>query len=333
MSHAETLQNSSWQKALADLITDPKELLKLLELDTNLLADIEAAGQLFPLRLPREYVSRIEKGNIHDPILKQILPIGKELKLSPFYTTDPLEEQKYNPMPGLLHKYHGRVLITLTGACAIHCRYCFRRHFPYAENQPGKNGLKKIIDYILEDSTINEVILSGGDPLAVNDALLEEFSGYLDSVGHVKRLRIHTRLPIILPSRITDRLLNWLNNLQQQAVIVFHINHPKEINREVREALLKLRAENATLLNQAVLLKDINNHINILKELSEQLFAAGVLPYYLHILDKVQGAEHFDIDQKLAIDLHRDLRMNLPGYLVPKLVREEAGQMCKTWVV
>jgi len=332
MSNSSLQSKPSWQKALADLITDPEELWDLLELDKKLLPEANQAVTKFSLRIPRTYVGRIEKGNINDPLLKQILPLGVELKQLSGYTQDPLEEKKANIIPGLLHKYHGRVLITLTSACAIHCRYCFRRHFAYTNNQLGKKNFQQIIQYIEQDKTLNEVILSGGDPLAVNDQLLWELSEALNKLSHVKRLRIHTRLPIILPSRITDSLLTWFDQLQQHAIVVFHVNHFKELDHEVSSALMKLYQTGVTLLNQAVLLKGINDEVDILVRLSEQLFAARVMPYYLHVLDKVEGAHHFDVEEQTARKLHEQLCLRLPGYLVPKLVREEAGAGSKTWL-
>lgn len=319
----------SWQEALADLITDPKELLALLELDSHLLTSAHAAARSFPLKVPRSFVARMQKGNPDDPLLKQVLPLGIELKKVQGYEPDPLQEAKANPVPGLLHKYHGRVLITLTGACAVHCRYCFRRHFPYAENNPGRTGWQKIFNYIGQDETISEVILSGGDPLVMSDYLLKQFSDQLAAIPHVKRLRIHTRLPIVLPERITAELIEWMSQLTLQLVVVVHCNHAKEINQEVKEALSALRQISVPLFNQAVLLRGINDDAKTLIALSETLFAAGVLPYYLHVLDKVQGAAHFDLPLTRAQTLHRELVHSLPGYLVPRLVCEEPGEKAK----
>lgn len=320
----------SWQEALSDLITDPKELLALLELDTALLPAAELAAQSFPLKVPRGYLARMQKGNPDDPLLQQILPLGLELStLWAGYDTDPLQESRANPIPGLLHKYHGRVLITLTSACAIHCRYCFRRHFPYKENNPGKSGWEKIFAYIKHDTSISEVILSGGDPLAVSDALLKNFSDELSLISHVNILRLHTRFPVVLPERITAELLQWLTQLKLTPVIVLHVNHPNEINAPVRDALLILRQAGIQVLNQAVLLKGINDSAETLIALSQTLFSAGVLPYYLHRLDKVQGAAHFDVDLARAQELHAAIRNKLPGYLVPRLAWEEPGGQSK----
>jgi EF-P beta-lysylation protein EpmB len=320
----------AWQEALSDLITDPKELLTLLELDHSWLHAAEMAAKQFPLKVPRQFVSRMQKGNPNDPLLKQVLPLGMELQFIPGYSSDPLQEVKANVIPGMLHKYNSRILITLTSACAIHCRYCFRRHFPYASNNPGTQGLKKIFDYIEKNNSINEVILSGGDPLAVNDQLLNYISQSLNDIPHVKRLRIHTRLPVVLPERVTPTLTAWLNQLRQNCIIVIHANHPQEISTEVTTALLQLHEANATMLNQTVLLKGINDDASVLSTLSEKLFLAKVLPYYLHVLDKVQGAAHFDIDLHRAYNLHKELCDHLPGYLVPRLVQENPGEPSKT---
>ncbi len=322
----------TWQQALADLITDPGELLSLLELDPALYQEAMQAVQSFPLKVPRGYVKRMQKGNLHDPLLQQVLPLGLELIQVPGYDLDPLHESETNPVPGLLHKYHGRVLITLTSACAIHCRFCFRRHFPYDENNPGKRGWEKIFAYLAKDPSISEVILSGGDPLAVSDHLLQSFTQQLTLIPHIKRLRIHTRLPIVLPERITPSLLDWLTHLTLEPVIVVHTNHPQEINEEVEAALSLLKRASIHVLNQSVLLKGVNDEALILALLSEKLFAAGVLPYYLHLLDKVQGAAHFDLLHERAQTLHRELSAMLPGYLVPRLVCEEAGRPGKVLV-
>jgi EF-P beta-lysylation protein EpmB len=320
----------SWQKGLSDLITDPKELITLLELDPALLEAANAAVRLFPLKVTRELVARMEKGNPNDPLLQQIFPIASELIEVPGYESDPLKENQANPIPGLLHKYENRVLITLTSACGVNCRFCFRRHFPYEENNPGRRGWEKMIAYIKEHQAINEVILSGGDPLSVSDKLLKQFSDQLTAVSHIKRLRIHTRLPIVLPTRVTDELIAWIQQLKFAVIIVIHMNHPNEMTESVQIALQRLRNAGATLFNQSVLLKGVNADVDTLIALSETLFAAGVLPYYLHVLDKVQGAAHFDLPLKTAKKLHAEISKHLPGYLVPKLVREDAGEFAKT---
>ena len=319
-----------WQEALADLITDPGELWAILGLDHSLLSAARAAAGVFPLRVPRGFAARMERGNVNDPLLRQVLPLGLELEPAAGYTKDILRESGANPVPGLLHKYPSRVLVTLTSACAVHCRYCFRRFFPYEDNNPGRAGWTNIIQYIQADPAINEVILSGGDPLSVNDSLLRDFTDRVSAVPHIKRLRIHTRFPIMLPERITDSFIAWANSLPLQLVMIVHVNHPREINTEVSAMLQRLRAAGITLLNQSVLLKGVNDDAKTLAELSESLFASGVLPYYLHTLDKVEGAAHFDVNIDTARQIHATVNQMLPGYLVPRLVCEIPGELSKT---
>ncbi|MDR3478152.1 MAG: EF-P beta-lysylation protein EpmB [Gammaproteobacteria bacterium] len=324
------LNNSTlWQKALVNAITDPEELLTLLELDASLLSAAQSAAQLFPLKIPREFVSRIEKNNLNDPLLRQIMPLGEELLQVQGYKEDPLEEAKVNPIPGLLHKYVGRVLLTFIGTCAINCRYCFRRHFPYTENNPGRTGWERALNYISEDKSIHEVILSGGDPLVANDRTLQTFSDKLNLIPHIKRLRIHSRIPVILPERITPDFIAWLTQLKQKPVLVIHCNHPQEINALVKEAIFALSQAGITLLNQSVLLKGVNDNADTLVALSEALFEIGVQPYYLHALDKVQGTAHFDLEREIAQSLHWEMSQRLSGYLVPKLVYEQPGAPSK----
>lgn len=318
-----------WQQAMADLITDPHELLQILQLDAAWLPAAKAAAKVFPLRVPRSFVARMAQNDLDDPLLKQVLPIGAELLDVPGYSNDPLKEEPANVLPGLLHKYKGRVLVTLTSACAIHCRYCFRRAFPYEDNNPGRAGWQHIVDYIQQDSTIHEVILSGGDPLAVNDQMLGQFIALIDAIPHVTRIRFHTRLPIMLPERITEEFIGLASTIRHKLVIVFHINHPQEINEEVSAAIARLKPV-ATLLNQSVILKGVNDNLETLVDLCESLFGIGVLPYYLHVLDKVAGAAHFDVPLATALKLHVGLQNTLSGYLVPRLVREDAGEGAKT---
>lgn len=325
-------KQQDWQTALADAITDPKTLLRELELDGQLADDVIAASQSFSLRVPRGFVARMEKGNPHDPLLLQVLTSPKELNKYPGYSKDPVNEKQVNPIPGVLHKYHGRVLFTLTGGCAINCRYCFRRHFPYTENTPNLKKWQRGLDYIAADTSIEEVIFSGGDPLIVKDKWLANLVEKLAQIPHLKRLRIHTRLPVVLPERITDDCIVWVTSTRLKPVIVIHSNHPREIDYTVEHALQKLNNVNAILLNQSVLLKNINDNADTLIELSQTLFDAGVLPYYLHLLDPVQGAAHFDVDEKIGKELIQQMMYHLPGYLVPKLVREIPQTPAKTMI-
>ncbi len=321
-----------WQAALINAVTDPRELLELLELDFAWLDQAKAAATLFPLKVPREFVSRMQKGNINDPLLRQVLPLGDEFKLVEGFEKDPLQEKTINPIPGLLHRYHGRVLLTLSGNCSINCRFCFRRHFPYAKNNPGTAGWQLALDYISCDETITEVILSGGDPLVVNDSQLHEFTEALSTIPHLKRLRIHSRMPIVLPERVTSELVALLTHTRLRPVMVVHCNHPQEITPAVSLAIKNLTSANITVLNQAVLLKDINNNADTLVALSEALFSSGILPYYLHVLDKVEGCAHFDLEREVAQNLHLQVTERLPGYLVPKLVCTQAGAAAKVRV-
>lgn len=322
----------AWQLSLKHAITDPEELLNLLELDSTYLPAAKAAAKLFPLKVPRGFVARMKKGDITDPLLRQVLPIGCEMEEIPGYQIDPLEEKNFNPVPGLLHKYRSRVLITLVGVCGVNCRFCFRRSFPYAENNPGKNGWDKIFDYIKHDPNICEVILSGGDPLVASDALLQAFTDQLAEIQHVSLLRIHSRIPIVMPERVTPEFIQWLSTLKQKPVLIVHCNHPQEINHEVKNALRSLSSIGITVLNQSVLLKNINDNAKTLIALSTALFACGVLPYYLHLPDKVKGTAHFDIEMTRAQALYSEISTELPGYLLPRLVCEEPGKRAKTLV-
>ncbi|HLQ26050.1 MAG TPA: EF-P beta-lysylation protein EpmB [Acidiferrobacterales bacterium] len=325
-------QASTWQIELAGAITDPAELLKALELSPAILPVASLTNRAFPLRVPHSYVSRMRKGDPNDPLLRQVLPLAREDLPAPGFSDDPVGDLTAMVIPGLLHKYHGRVLLITTGACAIHCRYCFRRQFPYLEANPAVDQWHAALNYIDADNSITEVILSGGDPLVLSDRRLQELSACLEKIPHVQRLRIHTRLPIVLPARVNNELLRWFKRMRLQSIIVVHANHANEINQEVREACRSLAQAGVTLLNQSVLLRGVNNHGEALVELSEALFRAGVLPYYLHLLDKVQGAAHFEVNECEARHLLQYLNARLPGYLVPRLVKEEAGMPGKTLV-
>lgn len=322
-------QATAWQKLLAQAISDPKELLEILDLPAHALPLGHLAGRQFALRVPRGYVARMRKGDPHDPLLRQVFPLHDEEMLLPGYVTDPVGDLTAMPVPGVLHKYHGRVLLVTTGACAIHCRYCFRRHFPYGDANPASHEWNAAVDYIASDITISEVILSGGDPLTLSDQRLASLAQRLSDISHLKRLRIHTRLPIVLPERIDEALLDWLRHCRLTPVMVIHANHRNEIDETVANALLRLTQAGVVLLNQSVLLHGVNNTVLALADLSERLFETGVIPYYLHLLDKVQGASHFDVKISQAQQLMGELRNCLPGYLVPRLVEERSGAASK----
>jgi EF-P beta-lysylation protein EpmB len=313
-----------WQSALAEAIGSVEELLDLLQIDSGQRPATAIPGD-FPLRVPHSFAARMKTGNINDPLLRQVLPLPAESATVPGYLPDPLAERAAMATPGLLHKYHGRALLTVTGACAIHCRYCFRRHFPYSDANPVAAHREQALAYLRSHGEISEVILSGGDPLVLPDRRLRELAAQLAAIAHIQTLRLHTRLPIVLPARIDTQLLDWLGNHPGRKVMVLHCNHPNEINAEVAAAMQELAHAGVTLLNQSVLLAGINDSAAILKDLSESLFTAGVLPYYLHQLDRVQGAAHFEVTDTRARELLQQLHATLPGYLVPRLVREIPG--------
>jgi EF-P beta-lysylation protein EpmB len=321
-----------WQQALADAITDPAELCSVLGLDAALAGPAFAAARDFPLRVPRGYVARMRYGDPRDPLLLQVLPGAAELVQAADFAADPVGDLESSAAPGLLHKYHGRALVIATGACAVHCRYCFRRHFPYAEQSALRHGWQPVIAKLRAGPQIQEVILSGGDPWSLSDRRLAQLTDALQELPHVRRLRVHTRYPVVLPERVDAGLLAWLARIPLQKVVVIHANHANEVDAHVRRACTDLTAAGATVLNQSVLLAGINDSVAALADLSESLFAARVLPYYLHLLDRVQGAAHFEVDEPRALALHRVLAARLPGYLVPKLVREIAGAPAKTAV-
>lgn len=324
-------QEQNWQSQLSDLITDPLELLNLLELSTDqLLSGAILASEKFKLRVPRAFVEKMSIGDPLDPLLLQVLPHHLELKEHPEFVTDPLGEEAANQMAGVLHKYQSRFLLTLTGACAIHCRYCFRRHFPYQENLPKNDDWPHIKQYIEQNPLINEVILSGGDPLTLSNRKLALWLERLASLPQIKILRIHSRVPVVIPNRIDEELISILKNSRLRIVVVIHSNHAAELDDFTCSKLLQLSEHHITVLNQAVLLKGVNDSAKTLHELSFRLFEARVMPYYLHVLDKVKGAQHFDLRSSEIDQIYSDVLASLPGYLVPKLVREIAGEKNKT---
>lgn len=329
-----TWQSKTWQEELSELITRPEDLFDLLELDPVLLPAAKQAARLFPFRATRSFVSRMRAGDPNDPLLRQVLPIGEELEPeNSSFSTDPLEESKFNPVSGIVHKYAGRVLLITSPQCAINCRYCFRRHFDYSANSPSRKEWQDALEYIRLDDTIEEVILSGGDPLAAPDRQLEWLLLELAGISHVTRLRIHSRLPIVLPSRITPELMAIIQSSRLQAVMVVHANHANEMDDEVGEALKRMKSAGMTVLNQSVLLNGVNDSAKVLASLSKVLFAHGVLPYYVHMLDPVKGAAGFRVEPSRARAIYRELLTQLPGYLVPKLVKEVPGAASKTPVI
>ena len=319
-----------WQALWRDAVRDPRELLALLGLEQLGGRLSEAAAAQFPLRVPRGFVARMRPGDPADPLLRQVLPVLDEERIVPGFALDAVGDGQARRGGGVIHKYNGRALLIATGSCAIHCRYCFRRHFPYAADTAAAAGWREAVALVAGDDSIHEVILSGGDPLALADHKLAELTDALRAIPHICRLRIHTRLPIVLPERVDAGLLAWLYALPWPVAIVVHANHAREFDASVDAAMAALRATGATLLNQAVLLRGVNDSVEALAELCERSHAAGVLPYYLHQLDRVAGSAHFEVADDRALALHAALSARLPGYLVPRLVREIAGEPGKT---
>ncbi|VEI58144.1 KamA family protein [Pasteurella multocida] len=322
-------EEQSWTDLLANAISDPKLLLNTLNLPAEAFEKDIVARRLFPLRVPLPFVQRMEKGNPKDPLFLQVMSSADEFIQVEGFTTDPLEEQEA-VVPSVLHKYHNRLLLMVKGGCAVNCRYCFRRHFPYADNKGNKVNWQKALDYIAIRPEIEEVIFSGGDPLMAKDHELNWLIKNLENIPHLQRLRIHTRLPVVIPQRITPELCKMLSESRFQTVLVTHINHPNEIDTTLSAAIFKLKQAGVVLLNQSVLLKNINDDAQILKQLSDKLFSINILPYYLHLLDKVEGASHFYIEDEKALNIYKILQSITSGYLVPKLAREIAKEPNKT---
>jgi len=323
------LESEPWQHELARAVTDPAELLRLLDLDSARLPQVQMKGARFPLRVPRYFVELMRRGDPFDPLLAQVLPLAVEEQPIVGYLQDPVDDMAASQQHGILKKYHGRALMITTGACAVHCRYCFRRHFPYAENSVLRHW-RVALATLGELPDINELILSGGDPLSLSDARIRQLLEEAHKLPQLQRLRIHTRLPVVLPGRVTTELAGLLSESRLQTVVVIHANHPREITPSLRRAMRKLASGGTILMNQSVLLKSVNDDADTLAELSEALFGAGVMPYYLHLLDPVEGAAHFEVPLVRAERLLEALRSRLPGYLVPRVVRELPGEPHKT---
>ncbi|WP_421574650.1 EF-P beta-lysylation protein EpmB [Stenotrophomonas maltophilia] len=318
-----------WQQRWREAIRDPRELLRQLGLDpVELGVSDEAAGQ-FAVRVPQGFAARMRHGDRHDPLLRQVLPITDELRIVPGFSLDAVGDGAAKKATGVIQKYRGRALLVTTGSCAINCRYCFRRHFDYGTENAAREGWRDAVDAIAQDPDIDEVILSGGDPLSLATHKLVELTQALRQIPHLRRLRIHSRLPVVLPERVDDELMQWLGSLPWPVAFVIHANHANEFDATVDAAMARLREAGATLLNQAVLLRGVNDSIEALQALSERSFAAGVLPYYLYQVDRVEGVAHFEVDDDTAKDLHAQLTARLSGYLVPKLVREISGDTSK----
>ncbi|NMH60371.1 EF-P beta-lysylation protein EpmB [Alteromonas ponticola] len=319
----------NWQKELADSFTDPVQLLHYLNLPVDDFTHHIEARRLFPMRVPQHFASLMRQSDPDDPLLNQVFPLAAEFTQAKGFSSDPLLEHD-TAGQGVLHKYKSRVLLIVRGGCAVNCRYCFRRHFPYSDNAINKQEFEQVLTYIKQNNEINEVIFSGGDPLMAKDLQLAWMAEQIANISHIKRLRLHTRLPVVIPNRLNNEFFDWFARLPLQKILVIHANHKNEISQDLKQNLRRLRQAGVTLLNQAVLLKGINDSADSLELLHEALFDAGVLPYYLHVLDKVQGAAHFEVSDDKARHIMAELIKRQPGFLVPKLVREIGGQPGKT---
>jgi EF-P beta-lysylation protein EpmB len=322
-----------WHRSLAEAIRDPDQLIERLGLSDTLRAAARQAAARFPVMVPESYLRRMRHGDPADPLLRQVLPVGEELIDVPGFVDDPVGDAAARTVPGLLHKYRGRALLIATGSCAVHCRYCFRREYPYGQEPRRLEDWGPAFEAVAADESLHEVILSGGDPLMLTDARLAEMIARLAAIPHLRRLRVHSRLPIVLPDRVTSELIDVLRGSRLTPIMVVHANHPAEIADDCREALVTLVQSGITALNQAVLLRGINDDADVLTELCERLIDVGVLPYYLHQLDRVRGAGHFEADVDHGTELIEQLRERLPGYALPRYVREVAGEDAKVPVV
>ena len=327
----QTATKAQWLTDLANAFNDPVALLEFLELNPVDFSQDILARKLFALRVPKSFAEKMEKGNRYDPLFLQAMASADEFLQAEGFVKDPLEEQ-HSPAPNILHKYQNRLLFMIKNSCAINCRYCFRRHFPYDEVKSGKQIWQQGLDYIAAHKEIEEVIFSGGDPLMAKDAELDWLITQLEQIPHIQTLRIHSRLPVVIPNRITETLCQRLLQSRLHIVLVTHINHANEIDEIFAQKMQMLKQANVVLLNQAVLLKGVNNQAECLKQLSHKLFSIGILPYYLHLLDRVEGASHFFIEDAEALTIYRELQKITSGYLVPKLAREIGGEPNKTLV-
>lgn len=320
----------SWQEEMRRAVRDPAELAAILKLPVEWAEQAQRAAADFGLFVPRGLAARMRPGNPADPLLRQVLPLETELQASPYFVADPVGDLAAQAAPGVLHKYHRRALLIMTGACAVHCRYCFRRHFPYGDAPHGLDAWQPALEQIAADSSLDEVILSGGDPLVLNDAWLAKLVEQIAAIAHVRRLRVHSRLPIVIPQRVTAELLGWLRGTRLTPVMVVHANHPAEIDGWVASALTQLVDAGVPVLNQAVLLRGVNDSVETLHGLCQRLVDLRVMPYYLHQLDRVAGAAHFEVHPERGREIMSELRRLLPGYAVPRYVTEQPGAAHKT---
>ncbi|MGZ0170377.1 MAG: EF-P beta-lysylation protein EpmB [Planctomycetales bacterium] len=321
---------SDWHRSLAEAVREPAELLQALQLsDLAECFSSKAAGE-FPLVVPRSFLARMATGDPDDPLLRQVLPLDDELQPVDGFVADAVSDASFRTAPGLLHKYHGRALMVAAGSCAVNCRYCFRRHYPYGDEPRRLDDWEPALDQLRADSSISEILLSGGDPLMLTDVRLGQLIERLEAIPHLMRLRVHTRLPIVLPDRVTDALLGLLTESRLTPIVVVHSNHAAEVAADCEASLRRLVQAGVTVLNQAVLLHGVNDKVNALADLSESLINVGVIPYYLHQLDRVAGTAHFEVEPEVGRKLIAELRTRLPGYAVPRYVQEIAGEAHKT---
>ncbi|MBM6551414.1 EF-P beta-lysylation protein EpmB [Marinomonas ostreistagni] len=319
-----------WSTELAQALKTPAELLPLLGLDAQDLPKAAQAMDSFRMLVPKPFVERMGYGDPQDPLLKQVLADDIEMQPVSGYVKDPLDEGNHNPQKAIVHKYERRVLIITTGICAVNCRYCFRRHFPYGDNQLAQKEWDSVISYLEQHPEVNEVILSGGDPLMLKDSQLAKQVARLEALPQLKRLRIHSRLPIVIPSRINDEFISWIQQTRLDVILVLHSNHANEIDQTIAHKVALLKQAGVTVLNQGVILKGVNDSVSAQVDLSEALFAAGILPYYMFTLDPIEGGAHFDVSLTEAQQLMGQVAHKLPGYLMPKLAKEIPGQPAKT---
>lgn len=335
-------QRARWQRELAQAVRSGEELLRRLRLNPDDLQTqqlLQAAGiqladqdtlRRFPVLVPENFLARMTPADVHDPLLRQVLPLASESLVVEGFVPDAVGDLDARRTPGVLQKYAGRVLLIATSACAIHCRYCFRRDYPYAEEPRRLQDWQPALDEIADDSSITEVIFSGGDPLMLNDARLLTLCSAIDQIPHVERIRFHTRLPIVLPSRVTAELIALLTGFRAQSIMVVHANHGNELIGDCVHALRTLVQSGIPVLNQAVLLEGVNDNLDALEVLCRRLINLGVMPYYLHQLDRVSGTAHFEADRELGQHLIQQLAARLPGYAVPRFVQEIPGEPNKT---
>lgn len=325
-----TIPSRNWHQALAEAVRDADRLIDLLDLPERYREPARRAAESFPLMVPRSFLRRMEPGNPRDPLLRQVLPLEEELTPNPGFSDDALAEENFRTAPGLLQKYEGRALMIATGVCAVHCRYCFRRFYPYGNEPRREIDWQPALEAVAADNSLREIILSGGDPLMLTDSRLAFLCGELERIGHLNRLRLHTRLPIVLPERVTEPLVSLLTSGRLTPIVVVHANHPREVVDDCADALQQLVRSGITVLNQAVLLKGINDTVEAQLELSERLIDLGVIPYYLHQLDRVSGTAHFEVPESVGRRIIEELRRRLPGYALPRYVREIPGEPSKT---